>query len=244
MINNLPWYVPFTILVVNLIFWIYWTTGLSIALRKLKKPNPMRTVGIVGMVLIAWLALQGMLAYSGFYREVDRVPPPFLYGLIPPLMMIFLSLIWSPIRNVLDEIPLSNMTYIHTVRLAVELVVWSLYLHQTTPRLITFGGLNYDIAIGITAPFIGYLCFTKKILSPKVALVWHVIGLLFLINVSTLFIFSAPSPFQIFKGEYANIGFFYFPFIWAPTHGVPTVILTHCIVVRRLWRIVKSNEQV
>jgi hypothetical protein len=238
MIERLPWYVPLAIVLVNATFWVYWMTGLSAALKRKQIPNATKKVAIVGAVFIAWLILQGALGYVGFYR--NGTSPRFLYGITPPLLAIAVVLLWSRVRRVLEAIPLGAMTYIHTVRTVVELVVWALFVHQMTPKLMTFAGLNFDIAIGMTAPVIGYFCFTKKVWSPKVALVWHICGLAFLANVSILFIFSVSSPFQLFHGEYENAGFFFFPFIWAPTHGVPTVILTHCIAISRLWRLIRD----
>jgi hypothetical protein len=83
---------------------------------------------------------------------------------------------------------------------------------------------------------VGYLCCTRPVLSWKVALVWHITGLALLVNVATLFIFSVPSPFKLIQVDQPNVGFLYFPFIWAPTHGVPTVMLAHCAAVLKLLK--------
>jgi hypothetical protein len=231
MIETLPWYIPATILFVNAMFFTYWMVNLPVALRRTGAHNPGRIVSIIAAALLVWLALQATLAFRGFYLDQSL---SFLLGIGPPLTAIAIFFAWRRSRQVLDAIPMTSLTYIHTLRFLVELVVYGLFVYGQTPRLMTFLGRNPDILIGLTAPIIGYVCFTRKIASWRIALAWHVAGLALLANVATLFVFSVPSPLKFFDVEQPNVGFFYFPFIWAPTHGVPTVIFSHCIAIRQL----------
>jgi hypothetical protein len=234
MIEMLPPYVPAIILLVNATFFTFWMVSLPVALRRAGARRPGRVVAGVAVILLGWMALQATLALRGFYVEDAAASPRFLLGITPPLTAIGVLFAWRRSREVLDRMPLTSLTYIHSVRLFVELVVYALFLYGFTPRLMTFLGKNPDILIGLTAPIVGYLCFTRKSVSPRAALVWHVIGLSFLANVATLFVFSVPSPFRLLDADPPNVGFFYFPFIWAPTHGVPTVIFAHCMAIRQL----------
>jgi hypothetical protein len=242
MITGLPWYVPTTILLVNITFFTFWMRNLPPALKRAGVRKPGTVVGWVAAILLAWMGLQAMLAARGFYVDHAATSPRFLLGIVPPLTAIGVLLAWSRSRQVVDEIALSPLTYLHTVRFFVELVVYSLFAYGQAPRLMTFLGKNPDILIGVTAPLVGYACFTRKVAPLKVALAWHAIGLALLANVSTLFIFSVPSPFQLFDVERPNVGFFYFPFIWAPTHGVPTVIFAHCIAIRTLTQTLRGRR--
>lgn len=236
MITGLPWYIPTIIVLVNATFLTFWVVSLPAALRRAGVSNPGRILAVVMSMLLAWLALQATLAVGGFYLDASAFPPRFLFGITPPLTAIAVLFAWPRSRRVLDEISLAPLTYVHSVRFFVELVVFALFAYGMTPRLMTFLGRNPDIVIGATAPFIGYLCITRRSLSLKAALAWHAFGLTLLANVATLFVFSVPSPFQLFDVERPNVGFFYFPFIWAPAHGVPTVIFAHCIAIRSLIR--------
>jgi len=236
MITGLPWYIPTIIVLVNATFLTFWIVSLPPALRRAGVSNPRKVVAVIMSILLAWLAVQAMLAASGFYREASAFPPRFLFGITPPLTAIVVLFTWNRSRRVLDEISLAPLTYVHSVRFFVELVVFALYMYGMTPRLMTFLGRNPDIVIGATAPFVGYLCITRRALPLKAALAWHAFGLALLANVSTLFIFSVPSTLQLFEVERPNVGFFYVPFIWAPTHGVPTVIFAHSIAIRSLTR--------
>ena len=242
MITGLPWYIPATIVLVNAAFLTFWIVGLPSALRRAGVARPGKVLAVVVSILLVWLALQAALAASGFYLETSAFPPRFLFGITPPLTAAAVLFAWKRSRQVLDEISLAPLTYVHSVRLFVELVVFALYMYGMTPRLMTFLGRNPDIVIGATAPFVGYLCITRRALPLKAALVWHAIGLALLANVSTLFIFSVPSSLQLFDVERPNVGFFYVPFIWAPTHGVPTVIFAHCIAIRTLTRALRRGQ--
>ena len=217
-------------------FLTFWIVNLRTALRGLSRPSVGRTVATIVGILVIWLLLQATLAYNGFYLNTDGVPPRFLFGITPALIAIAILLFAPRLSKVLEAIPLSSLTYLHTIRVGVELVMWALHLGGVIPKLMTFDGWNLDIVVGLTAPVVGYLCFTSNTLSPKVALVWHIIGAALLVNVAILFVFSVASPFRIFAGEHPNVGFFYFPFIWAPTFGVPTALLCHCIAIKKLLR--------
>ncbi len=52
-------------------------------------------------------------------------------------------------------------TFLHTVRLPIEIILFKLYLNKMIPQLMTFEGRNFDIVIGITAPIVGYLYLKK-----------------------------------------------------------------------------------
>jgi hypothetical protein len=234
MIEGLPWYVVMTIVAVNATFLTFWIVNLPDALRRTGCQHPGRTVAAIAAILLAWMALQATLALRGVYLKDAATTPRFLFGITPPLVAAVLLFSWTRSRHVLDRIPLTSLTYVHTVRFFVELVVYALFVYGRVPRLMTFLGRNPDILIGLTAPLVGYVCFTRDIASRKIGLAWHLIGLALLANVAIQFVLSVPSPFQLFDAQPPNVGFFYFPFIWAPTHGVPTVILVQSIAVRQL----------
>ena len=100
---------------------------------------------------------------------------------------------------------------------------------------MTFEGRNFDILVGITAPFIAYYCFVKKSWPLKVALVWNIAGVLLLANIVIVAVLSTPYPFRQFMNEPANTVIFSFPFVWLPGFVVPFALLLHLIAIRRLW---------
>ena len=64
-------------------------------------------------------------------------------------------------------------TFLHTVRLPIEIILLELYLNKMIPQLMTFEGRNFDVVLGITAPIVGYLYLKKRISKIKL-IAWNV----------------------------------------------------------------------
>ena len=186
------------------------------------------------LVILIWLAVQALIASSGFYTVTDTTPPRFLLLVLPPLLGIA-GLFLSPKgRRFIDSLDLKSLTILHTIRIPVELVLFFLFTYKAVPELMTFEGRNFDILSGITAPVIFYFAFIRKQLSRKIILIWNVICLGLLINIVSNAILSAPFPFQQFAFDQPNIAVLYFPFIWLPCCVVPLVLLSHLAAFRQL----------
>ncbi|HQT24655.1 MAG: hypothetical protein B7X86_13280 [Sphingobacteriales bacterium 17-39-43] len=186
------------------------------------------------LVILIWLAVQALIASSGFYTVTDTTPPRFLLLVLPPLLGIA-GLFMSPKgRKFIDGLDLKSLTILHTIRIPVELVLFFLFTYKAVPELMTFEGRNFDILSGITAPVIFYFAFIRKQLSRKIILIWNVICLGLLINIVSNAILSAPFPFQQFAFDQPNIAVLYFPFIWLPCCVVPLVLLSHLAAFRQL----------
>ena len=186
------------------------------------------------LIILIWLAIQALIAGSGFYTVTDTLPPRFLLLVLPPLLVIA-GLFLSPNgRKFIDGLDLKSLTILHTIRIPVELVLFLLFTYKAVPELMTFEGRNFDILSGITAPVIFYFAFIRKQLSLKIILIWNVICLGLLINIVGNAILSAPFPFQQFAFDQPNIAVLYFPYIWLPCCVVPLVLLSHLAAIRQL----------
>jgi uncharacterized membrane protein len=129
---------------------------------------------------------------------------------------------------------LKRMTWLHVVRVFVEIILLGLYLEKQVPKQMTFAGDNYDIVAGLTAP-IAALLFIRKRRVRRVALItWNVIGLLLLANVVTLAVLSAPTPFQQLNFSRPNVAVGFFPFALLPAFVVPAVLFCHLASLRLL----------
>lgn len=186
------------------------------------------------LIILIWLAVQALIASSGFYTVTDTTPPRFLLLVLPPFLGIT-GLFMSPKgRKFIDSLDLKRLTILHTIRIPVEIVLFFLFIYKAVPELMTFEGRNFDILSGITAPVIFYFAFVRKQFGRKVLLIWNVICLVLLINIVSNAILSAPFPLQQFAFEQPNIAVLYFPFIWLPCCVVPLVLLSHLAAIRQL----------
>ncbi len=144
----------------------------------------------------------------------------------------------------MDNINLKWLTLLHTIRIPVEIVLYYVYLGGLIPALMTFEGYNFDVVSGITAPIIYYLVFVKKVLDKKTLLIWNFLALILLINILTIAILSAQTPFQKLAFEQPNIGVTYFPFVWLPAVIVPIVLFSHLSSIRQLLKLQNKNGKI
>ncbi|GAA4431972.1 hypothetical protein GCM10023091_03400 [Ravibacter arvi] len=186
--------------------------------------------------LSAWLLLQGALAYSNFYSyNPEAFPPAIVWGgLLPALIAVALPFLTARGKAFIGELPASRLTYLHMVRVPVEIVLWWLFLQGTVPELMTFQGQNFDIVAGITAPFVVFFGYTKRVMTKRLILAWNIGCLGLLLNVVIHAILSAPSPVQQLAFGQPNIAVLYFPFSWLPTFVVPVVLFAHLASIRQL----------
>ncbi len=201
------------------------------------EPEEKRNNFVVSIVFIlVWLLFTLLISSSGFLHEYDLKPPHLLLVVVPPLVFILLLFKAKQFTELTDQFNVFFLVYAQSFRILMELILWFLYRYQVIPVQMTFEGLNFDILVGITAPFVAYYCFVKKTWSPKVALVWNFAGILLLANIVVVAILSTPYPFRYFMNEPANTIVFGFPFVWLPAFVVPFALLLHLIAIRRLWK--------
>lgn len=184
------------------------------------------------LLSVIWLILQAAVGLSGFYTVTNTTPPRLFFVLAPVLLSVLLLTSSKKGKNLLDSMPTDKLILISTVRVPVEFVLLWLYQAGKVPQIMTFEGYNYDILSGITAPVIWWLQRNGKL--PKLALqAWNIICLGLLINIVSIAVLSAPSPFQQFAFNQPNIAVLSFPYVWLPAFIVPIVAISHISILRK-----------
>jgi len=232
MIETLPAYIPTifaatTLLTLFIFLWV---------IRNSRIKSLKENTGKIALIMIAWLAIQAFLTLSNIYNEnTNSIPPKiFLFGVLPNVLFIIWIFFSKIGRGFIDSLSIEKLTYLHLVRIPVEVVLLWLFLNNTIPQIMTFEGWNFDILMGLTAPIIIYFGFYKRKINNKVIVLWNYIGIILLIFVFMIALLSAPFPLQRLSFDQPNIGLLYFPFSWLPTFIVPVVILGHMISIRQL----------
>jgi len=187
-----------------------------------------KQTGFIAFLLsVVWLTVIGKLAQDNYFMDFNSVIPRFMFAFPPMLIAIIGFFLVKNSRTYIAKMPIELLTYLSIIRIPVELVLWWLMLHGKIPELMTFEGRNFDVIAGITAPVVAYFCFTRKVWSIKVALVWNYLGIVLLLNIIINALLSAPLPFQQFAFDQPNIGLLHFPFIWLPAFVAPVVLFSH-----------------
>ena len=217
------------------VVWVFvFTTLAAIEMFARATPTPARMRGI----LFGWLSLQGLIAATGFYRENLMLPPRIAFGLLPPLLTIAALFATRGGRAWMRQCNLRMLTWMHTVRVPVELVLFWLFQAALVPELMTFEGVNFDILSGLTAPFAALFGFAMGRPRRGLLLAWNVVCLGLVLNIVSRAFLSVETPFQQFGFDQPNVGVLLFPFIWLPTLIVPLVLLAHLLTI---WRVVSGR---
>lgn len=186
------------------------------------------------MISVLWLAIQGLVGFLGFYKITDTTPPRFVLLIGPAFLFIILLFLTNKGRSYLDSLNYEWLTWLHMIRIPVEIVLFWLFLDRMLPESMTFEGRNLDIISGITAPFIAFFGFRRQYIGRAGLIAWNLLCLGLVLNVLTYGILSAPSPFQQLSFNQPNIAILYFPFVWLAGFIVPVVLLAHLSSLRML----------
>ncbi len=192
---------------------------------------------ITTIVMLIFLLTQGVLGMTGFFTNTNAIPPRMIYLAPPALLFLFGIFFLNSGKKFTDSLNPKILTYLHIVRIPVEIVLYLLFVNKLVPEVMTFAGNNFDILAGISAPFAAYFGYRKNPES-KIArtglLIWNFICLGLLFNIILTAVFSVTSPFQLLAIKQPNIGMLYFPFMWLPGFIVPLVFFSHLICIRKL----------
>ena len=222
MIQELPISISvfFIVIVLVTIIWFYIASG--------KSP-------ILLAILIIWSMLQSTLALTGFFLDTSTLPPRLVAaGLGPALLMIAGVFLFKKSRRWLSNFNLKLLTYFHSIRVLVEIVLYFLFVYGFISKLQTIEGTNYDLLSGLSAPIIAYLAFNKKLVGKKGLMVWNLLAMVLLLNVVITSALAAPFPFQQLSFDQPNVAVLYFPFNLLPSVVVPLVLFAHLIAIYRL----------
>jgi hypothetical protein len=186
------------------------------------------------LALLIWLSVQTAIGLSGFYAVTNTTPPRFALLIGPPILLIICLFLSNRGRQFIDNLNLKTLTFLHIIRIPVELVLFWLSIYKTVPELMTFQGRNFDIIAGLSAPIIYVLVFRKMNVKTNLLLLWNIICLGLLLNIVINAALAAPSPFQQFAFDQPNIAILSFPFNLLPSCVVPLVLLSHLAAIRQL----------
>jgi hypothetical protein len=234
MIPNLPPYIPliFALTIIATLLLFIW------AIKKASLGQARKKAVQIFVGLVCWLAIQTIFTIQNIYNTNTNTLPPkiLLLGVMPAILLLVILFTTKKGRLFVDSLPLEKLTYLHVIRIPVEMVLYWLFLSKAIPELMTFEGRNFDIVAGITAPIVAYFGFTKAKLGRQTILMWNIICLALLLNIVMNAFLSAPSPLQQFAFEQPNIAILNFPFSWLPTFVVPVVLFAHLVSIRQLLK--------
>lgn len=185
------------------------------------------------LAVSAWVVLVSFLAYEGYFADFSAFPPRMVIIFVPFLTILSLTFTRT-LTTILQHVPSAWLHYLQAFRVPVEVLLWMLFIQNLLPVQMTFEGRNFDILVGLTAPVVGYFCFSRRLWPRWVAVLWNITSLALLLNIVVISILSTPVPFRYFMNEPANTIVTTFPFILLPMVLVPVAYSLHFFSLRQL----------
>ncbi|ALA56870.1 hypothetical protein [Nitrospira moscoviensis] len=188
-----------------------------------------------GAYLVGWLVLAFVLGSNGI---VQAAPSRAFPGLVFGIALLVITGAWllnrsSVLKTVVASIPLPWLIGVQCYRV-VGLIFLVLYSLDRMPGEFAIPAGWGDVAVGLTAPAIGYALYKGYRWSCLAAAGWNIFGLIDLIVAVTAGFLSSPGPFQTLALENPNVLITGFPLAAVPLYAVPLSILLHLAALKRL----------
>lgn len=184
----------------------------------------------IGIAVFAIMAVEYFVAAQGVFKQWERLPPALM------VMMVLLVILTTRLAfsGRLDHLPIGVIVLSQAFRLPLELVMHQALSEGIMPKQMSFSGCNFDIVTGATAIVVGVLALRGA--APKWLLIaWNLLGSLLLLTIVAIAIASTPI-FEFFGTEPHQLNTWVAdpPYVWLPGVLVPTALLGHLLLWRRL----------
>ena len=179
----------------------------------------------MGTGISVWLAFTATLGASGVLSNFDARPPRLMLVVLP-------ALVGAVVLGRRMRVPSAAWPIaIQTMRVPIELALFSLWKAGDIPVQMTFEGRNFDILVGLTAPFLAWAVARGKA-SRAVVVAWNVLGLGLLANIVIIAVTSVPGPLHLDWPGPPNTIVATFPSVWLPAFLVPVALFGHVASLR------------
>jgi hypothetical protein len=185
------------------------------------------------LAVLGWTVAVSGLSLSGVLSDFTTTPPRLFVVLLVPLVTIIVVVRTETVKIILQHTEASAILVLQSFRIAVEILLWLLFIQNLAPVQMTFEGRNLDVLTGLTALPMAWLA-SRKILSPFWTALWNVACLGLLINILATAVLSMPTPLRVFMNEPANTIVSRFPVVWLPALLVPMAYGLHFLSLRQL----------
>jgi len=181
------------------------------------------------------------LANGGFLAVWNARPPRL--PAIPLLALITIILVNRAeiFQKLLNATPRHWPVAMQTFRIGVELAFWGLFAAGGAPKQVTFEGHNFDVLVGLTAPFVA-LAIAKLNVRPSLVIAWNLLGILILSNTIVTTLSSMPGPLHLNWPGMPFTAFAAWPFVWVPAFLAPLAIFIHVFSIRQNTRLIWNKK--
>lgn len=192
------------------------------------------TVGFLASLgLIGWYVFVIWAGKINFFSDDTLLAPNIIFTFIILALVIRRIYKSNIMRSVFDKIPTHWLIAIQIFRL-MRYAFLSLYIMGILPGFFAIPTGVGDVFIGVTAPFLAYIVYTKKASVKTLALAWNYLGIADLVMAITLGVLTYSWLYQVIPTDISSNPISQFPLIIIPVFAVPLSILLHLFTIRNL----------
>ncbi len=233
-----------TLLIISTVIFV--SSGVSVmvthALHHADAPSPDKRRFAVRMSAYAliWVGLALALAYSNvLVPRAEQTFPLFGALIVGSTILGGVLLLRSKVaRAALSAIPVHWLATIQIYRI-IGLVFLLLEADGLLSPYFALSTGWGDIAIGVTAPIVGYLLWRDAGRFRAIGVAWCVLGILDLVLVLYKALRSAPGALQATSFDLPTVIVGYFPFPIVPLLIVPVSLILHGVM---LWKLAEQTS--
>ncbi len=217
------------ILLTLLLAIILYLMAVNVSLKAINDPGKQRSfIRKTALILICWLVYISALSVTGIF-SITAFPPRIPLLLVSPAFAFIIYFFTNKrFKNIIALTPPAWPVYFQSFRVIVELLIWGLFMKGIFPQSATFEGHNFDILIGLTAPFVAYYTFTKARLGKVIFKLWNIAGLSTLVIIVSIIMRHAYFPSMQNNPENVLIkGFGTFPYTFLAGLFMPLAVFMH-----------------
>lgn len=184
---------------------------------------------------ILWFLYLSVLSYTESLKSFEFPPRLPLLLLLPTILIT--TYFYSSFRNseMLNAIPKKWPIYLQSFRIFVELLILQTFLAGVLPESASFEGYNFDILMGISAPFIGYFIYGNLEKYRTVAKLWNVLGIFMVLFVFVIVATSTYLP-HLWGSDVSlvDLKFVEMPYLMLAGFLAPLAIFMHIFSLMQL----------
>jgi hypothetical protein len=184
--------------------------------------------------LVVWFLYAGLMAHFGILSN-SEIRPPGIAFIVGPVLLFLIFFVVRPSASARGELafPLWLILGSQCFRVGVKLFLHQLWIEGLVPKMLTFGGANVDIYVGLSAPLMAWLSIRGRC-GLSFAGAWNILGLFALINVVIRAALTAPGPLNLIHTEVPDRMIGTFPFLLIPGFFVPLAVVLHVLAIRAI----------
>ena len=194
-------------------------------------PSPARVAWVALGVVSLVACLDVVAALSGWTAQWLALPPRIPGLALGALSIAGLALCTKSARALLPALPAIGLVAFQSFRFPLELVLFTLAKQDRLPPQMTFEGRNFDVLVGLSAPFVAW-ALARKAIGWRTVIAWNLGSLALLLNVTFVAVRSTPGPLFAFPEAAPLTLVGTLPYTWLPGILVPVAYLCHFLSLR------------